>query len=146
MRLPGTDLLLLTYLIPERALQEEPLVALVRLAHLLETARFVEFWQESASPALRPVLSTVPAFASVIRAFIAGVVAVTFQTVTKQSLCQVLNVSATEFDQLAASRQWKVEGDSVTLPITEDNQAKPKQSGEQIHFAELAKVLSSCVH
>eukprot|EP01097_Dermamoeba_algensis_P005268 TRINITY_DN3343_c0_g1_i1.p1 TRINITY_DN3343_c0_g1~~TRINITY_DN3343_c0_g1_i1.p1 ORF type:complete len:228 (+),score=49.30 TRINITY_DN3343_c0_g1_i1:33-686(+) len=143
MNMPNPDFLFTSSLIPEKLYNSEPISLLINLARLLESCRFTEFWTETSK--VKELLSTVPGFDEAVRTFIISVLRMTYQTISKEYVGQLLNLSGAELD--AYVNQNRISSSTVgdktvlTFPLTEENQVKPKRVTENIRFDQLSKII-----
>jgi len=146
MNLPHTHFLLCSYLVNERLQTEESLSKLFTLANLLETAHFKGFWTEAANAT--DLLAQVPGFNDAIRNFVAGLIGITYQTISVPHLAEAFNLEAggKELTDLIASKGWKLNGDFVTIPPNEELHNKSKKAGESFNLDQMAKLLTSVNH
>jgi len=119
--LPSNDFLACSYLLPENLHEMEPIKTLFKLANLLETGQFKQFWKELSvsPPSVISLISTVNGFHDSIRLFIGTIVSCTYQSVPVDQFQQYLNLSEKKsFDSYISSHAspphcWKlVEEDS----------------------------------
>eukprot|EP01114_Cavostelium_apophysatum_P010696 TRINITY_DN24802_c0_g1_i1.p1 TRINITY_DN24802_c0_g1~~TRINITY_DN24802_c0_g1_i1.p1 ORF type:complete len:214 (-),score=39.36 TRINITY_DN24802_c0_g1_i1:220-861(-) len=142
MNLPSADFSLCMYLIAERLHTEEPIKTLTTLAHLLESARFADFWTEANN--CRELLNTIPGFDDAIRGFIISLITSTYQTIAKDTLSEVLNVRGSELEALMNSRGWKLADDFVSFSKSdESNLPKSTKRSDHTRVEELPRVLQS---
>jgi len=142
MNLPHYDFMLCMYLISEKLHVEDPIKTLITLSQLLETCQFGEFWKVSKTCEL---LDTVPGFDDSIRGFIIGVVTITYQTIPKDFLSNILNMSGTDLDALITARGWTQTADSVTFPKVEETIKAKSRVVENLKFEDFAKILPSLI-
>lgn len=136
MNFPGTDFLCSLYLIPERRQVDEPIPVISRLASLLETGRFTEFWAESGACA--DLLASVPGALNSFRNFMCEVVSRTYKTIDLKKLGEVLDLSGDETRKYVINSGWTVEGDVVICPGNEENQPRPPSLDEHLSFKQVA--------
>lgn len=143
MRLPESDFLACTYLVPERVLDAEPVSQLVSLATLLEQCKFRDVW-----PALEPlsgILKTLPEFEAGLRNFMLRTFEITYQSMPPAHLQASLGLGhESRLAALVEPRGWKLEGGLYKVALSDDNKAKPKhvESGD-ITVHDMTKVLAS---
>ena len=93
----------------------------------LETANFIEFWNDLKtidSALLKPIAN----FTDLMREFIADVFSITYQIVDKSLLISSLNLNEEEFKNFVGKKEWKVEGEFVSIPLNENNQTRPQKT------------------
>lgn len=141
MSLPSTDFLCALYLIPERRQVDEPIPIISRLASLLETGCFTEFWSDAGACA--DLLASVPGSLDSIREFILSVVVRTYRTISAPVLAEIVNLDEKAAIELVTNKGWSVSGSVVTCPHSGDNQPRPRAADEQLSFRQVAsKILS----
>jgi len=146
MNLPNPDFSLCLYLIPERLHGEEPVRTLSTLAALLETARFVEFWMQATAGREEVINSVMPStagFDEAIRTFIGNVVTLTYHTIPKDQLAEMLNFKSNspDFESFIAARGWTRTADTVSFPKVEEGFSNAKKM-ENFKFEDLSRILS----
>lgn len=143
MRLPATDFLLCSYLIPERITSEAPALPLVELANRLETCQFQAFWAELG--AAREHVNAASGFDDAIRDYVLSVVKLTYQVIDLQYLAEILGVAdAAPYAAKLGSR----DGDKVKVTLSDDNQAKVKEpeDAHAVRVDQLGKAIRAMAH
>jgi len=141
--LPHADFSLCLYLLSERVQEEKEVATLKELHGLLETASFAEFWTRlEADNDTTRTLKTLPGFVAAVQSWILDVLALTYQTIPRQALGELLRLPESSLDGFLAShdKKAKSEGDHVVFPITGFNQAKQKKIKEHIDAKKMASV------
>lgn len=136
MNLPSTDFLCALYLIPERRQVDEPIPVISRLASLLETGKYIEFWAESG--ACIDLLNSVPGSLPAIRDLMFNVISRTYQKIDLANLQNIVNLDEDELRESLTTRGWSIDGESVTCPQSDDNQPRPRTTDEQLSFRQVA--------
>lgn len=136
MNLPSTDFLCSLYLIPERRQVDEPIPVISRLARLLETGRFNDFWTASGSCA--DLLTSVPGSLGAVREFMIDVIARTYKTIDLSTLAHVLNLDQGPVLQIVQTKGWAHADGLVTCPNNEENQPRPPTTDEHLSFKQVA--------
>mmetsp|Transcript_6094 Transcript_6094/g.9201 ORF Transcript_6094/g.9201 Transcript_6094/m.9201 type:complete len:223 (+) Transcript_6094:55-723(+) len=129
MRLPSTDYLALSCLVPGRLMaSNQNLKAIQTCSDLLESGKFPEVWDHIRSC---PDAFNVKSFNDRIRAFILGNMCLTFRNTKVEQFCQMLSLSESEVMQLSAScpGQFEVKSGVVTFHSTETHGAGNKFEG-----------------
>ena len=103
MRLPSTDFLALSYIIPGKVPLHPKLKQVQKFADLLERAEFSKFWEEYAASPDQSITSAASGFADFIRTFIMGNTRDTFRNISKELLQQFLGLSASETEAYCKS-------------------------------------------
>ncbi|OAD59440.1 Eukaryotic translation initiation factor 3 subunit K [Eufriesea mexicana] len=86
--LPHTDFVLCKCLLSERIMQESPINQIMYLADILEQCNFQHFWDRVLS--MSDLCDRIVGFQDSIRKFVCHVVGITFQTIDKNLLAQLL--------------------------------------------------------
>ena len=113
MRLPSTDFLALSYIIPGKLPLQPKLKQVQKFADLLERAEFGKFWEEYSAPD-QTLTSAAVGFADFIRTFIMNNTRDTFRNISKELLQQFLALSSSEIDAFCKSSPF-VESVSANL-------------------------------
>ncbi|KAJ3380916.1 hypothetical protein HDU84_005499, partial [Entophlyctis sp. JEL0112] len=132
----------------------------IALSRLLDNCRFVQFWAALPSvsvpalpfapppapldPAYAPLASVFPAFVPRVRAFIAAIVAVTYQQIPLSLLAEYLNLSSDETVAYLPSIGCSLNPDDKSLvdfPLVVENTPKPAVVKENIRFDQLSKII-----
>ena len=146
MNLPETDFLACTYLVPERALDQDPIKAIVAVAAQLERCSFREVW-EALTPLREEVLNATPGFDDAVRAFILKTFEITYQSVPTEHLRASLGFldGDAAFMTLMGTWGWTIDGDTVKIALNADNTAKPKRvdASGPMDFSQMTKILAS---
>jgi CSN8/PSMD8/EIF3K family len=117
MRLPSTDFLALSYIIPGKLPLQPKLKQVQKFADLLERAEFGKFWEEYSAPD-QTLTSAAVGFADFIRTFIMNNTRDTFRNISKELLQQFLALSSSEIDAFCKSSPF-VESVSANLKFVE---------------------------
>lgn len=136
MNLPSTDFLCALYLIPERRQIDEPIPVISRLASLLESGKFVEFWSESG--ACIDLLNSVPGSLDAIRDLMLNVIGRSYQKIDISDLSKIVHLEVDELEKTLSSRGWNMDQTTVICPHTDDNQPRPRNADEQLSFRQVA--------
>ncbi|CAM9513889.1 unnamed protein product [Chrysoparadoxa australica] len=147
MNLPRTDLLALSYFVPEQATQNEPVSALKKSAVALESAKFAEFWG-IVSTSLESFLAKVPGFKEQIRLFIASALSVTFQSIARDAFAESLGLTEpAQVDAFVKDNSEMLsaspDGKRIKFQLNEFNQSQPKRFRESIEFDRILRVVQS---
>ena len=117
MRLPSTDFLALSYIIPGKLPLQPKLKQVQKFADLLERAEFGKFWEEYSAPD-QTLTSAAVGFADFIRTFIMNNTRDTFRNISKELLQQFLALSSSEIDAFCKSSPF-VESVSANLKFVD---------------------------
>jgi CSN8/PSMD8/EIF3K family len=102
MRLPSTDFLALSYIVPGKLPLQPKLKQVQKFADLLERAEFLKFWEEYSAPE-QSITASAIGFADYVRSFIMSNTRDTFRNISKDLLQQFLGLSAAETDTFCRS-------------------------------------------
>eukprot|EP01102_Stenamoeba_stenopodia_P008620 TRINITY_DN2503_c0_g1_i1.p1 TRINITY_DN2503_c0_g1~~TRINITY_DN2503_c0_g1_i1.p1 ORF type:complete len:216 (+),score=60.10 TRINITY_DN2503_c0_g1_i1:69-716(+) len=139
---PNPDFLYCSPLLRESVHADEQITTISNLSNLLETAQFQKFWETlNAHPELVP--AEFKNFNDAIRSFITTTLNITYQVISRDYLSLVLNLQGEELNAFITKNDWQVTGDTVRLPIVEENQAKPKKIAEHLSFEQIGKILAT---
>jgi len=146
MKLPSTDYITCSYLIPERVQEMELIASINALASLLETCSFRQVWGALA-PLRKESLAGLPGFDAAVRDFVCVSMSITYQAIPLAHLRESLALEGSELTAFIKARGWTVEGEVVRVTLNDDNQAKPKKPDEvgAIRFDQMTKILASVV-
>eukprot|EP00172_Hildenbrandia_rubra_P003260 Plantae.Rhodophyta-Hildenbrandia_rubra.ctg4972.p1 GENE.Plantae.Rhodophyta-Hildenbrandia_rubra.ctg4972~~Plantae.Rhodophyta-Hildenbrandia_rubra.ctg4972.p1 ORF type:complete len:236 (+),score=32.90 Plantae.Rhodophyta-Hildenbrandia_rubra.ctg4972:42-710(+) len=139
MTLPSPDFLCSLYLIPDRMQDDEPIPIISKLATLLETGRFKEFWETCGS--CKELVSTVPGFEDSMRLFMLSIVSRTYKKIDKAVLKDLLNLGTddTALDEILENNGWEEsEKGVIVLPDNDENQPRSVKQEEQLTFRQVA--------
>uniref|UniRef100_A0A7S2RE94 Eukaryotic translation initiation factor 3 subunit K n=1 Tax=Mucochytrium quahogii TaxID=96639 RepID=A0A7S2RE94_9STRA len=145
MQMPNPDFKLCLYLVPAQYQDYDSITSLTELAQKLETCQFVPFWQHLEKKS--EILAVVPGLDTALRKTIFDTVALTYQEIPSKVLSEFLNIPVhrvpEEFPQVT------LDGDRFILPLSPNNQAKPKMAttrGVELQLPQLAPVLSNSLY
>lgn len=141
MQLPESDFVACTCLIPARQHDEDEIRTIFKLSTLLESAQFKRFWNVLAEDKVKKIVSAVPDFDVAVRKFIGVTVSNAHQSIPTATLEPLLNLEKKEFEAFASKSGWKVEGATVTFPLTEFNQFQPAAVPDNLGVEQIAKLL-----
>jgi translation initiation factor 3 subunit K len=136
MTLPSTDFLCALYLVPDRRQVDEPIPIIAKLAGLLETGCFKEFWEASGS--CKELLESVPGSMDAVRSFMVGVIARTYRCIDVPVLGELLSLPDDAVRVLCAENEWPVVDAVVQVPANEENQPRPPTGDESLTFRQVA--------
>lgn len=125
MHLPATDFDLCLCQIPLQLQQNDPTIrALIAAESRLQLCRFREFWQLLATePELASLASTTDLKNS-LRRFMAGVISLTYHSITVSDSAQLLDLPVSglqQFCQEHLTGQWVCDDQTVTIIRTTDS-------------------------
>ncbi|XP_067009586.1 eukaryotic translation initiation factor 3 subunit K [Anabrus simplex] len=140
---PHTDFVLCKCLLSAKLLAEPPIDQIMYLADILERCDFQEFWARVHS---RPELcSNIVGFNDSIRKFVCHVVGITFQTIDRGVLAQLLGgVDDQTLKQWVKKYGWKEESNGMIFIANQDENIKTKNITEKIDFESSAAIMAAC--
>jgi len=143
MNLPHPDLNLCKCLIIEQHQAVESVNKVIELSNLLETCEFQMFWQElDRYPEL---IEGITGFRECIKMFIASVLKVTYQHISRIELKETLNDDTIEDLEITAFCEhhgWIMDEDTIFISNQEDN-IKSKSISERITFDNVAPIIKN---
>nr|QBH73274.1 eukaryotic translation initiation factor 3 subunit K [Encarsia formosa] len=145
--LPHTDFVLCKCLLNERIMQDEDIHSILYLANLLEECQFAMVWQQVNN--MYDLCNKINGFNDSIRKFVCHVVGITFQTINKSLLVELLGgkmqVSDSVLKQWVKKYGWKEESDNVIFIANQDENIKTKNITEKIEFENVAGLMAACL-
>ncbi|KAL0267495.1 UNVERIFIED_CONTAM: hypothetical protein PYX00_009748 [Menopon gallinae] len=139
--LPHTDFVLCKCLLTEKQCEEMPICNIIQLANALECCDFQNVWIRVN--AMSDLCSKIKGFHDSIRKFVCYVVGITYQTVDKSMLQQLLDVDGETLKVWINKYHWKDQGSSVFI-ANQDENIKTKNITEKIDFEGVANVMAKC--
>ncbi|XP_033120439.1 eukaryotic translation initiation factor 3 subunit K-like [Anneissia japonica] len=139
--LPHTDFILCKCLIDESHQQEPQLKSILYLHLLLETCEFQKFWNELVD--LEDIVVGIVGFEDSIRKFICHVLKITYQTISKRLLAQLLgDLTDRELEQWMTKYGWRLQDDGKVFITNQDEIVKTKNITEKIDFESVASIMA----
>lgn len=151
--LPSPDFILCKSLIDpnlfeEKSDEEEPalpdhgLKHVLRLHQLLEVCDFQEFWKVLRSDP--SVYLSITGFEDSIRKFICYVVKITYQTIHKSILCELLGgLDEAQLKYWIKQNDWEEKEDGYLFISNQEELIKSKNIKEKIEFDSVARVVAA---
>jgi hypothetical protein len=139
MRLPSTDFLSVSYLIPTSIVSDSKIQLIKKCANLLERGKFLEFWEEYTKPSTPETLfSHAAGFVESIRGFILGSLSETFKNIPKTDFQQHLGLNENSIVVFCTTNSYieKIEGDYVVFVGNDENRRKKKLFDEDLRMDE----------
>ena len=93
-----------------------------------------EFWSEAGGDKAKALLGSIPKFEDAMRAFVIGVVAMTYQLIEKEQLELLLNLKGAALDAVCTDKGFKVQGSEVAIPVGDFNRASTKDISNPVTF------------
>ncbi|KAI9311722.1 armadillo-type protein [Dichotomocladium elegans] len=138
--IPNPDFNLCMYLLADHV-DDAHVQSMIQLQQLLEQARYVEFWKVFNEQKYRDLVKDIAGLDGAIRAVIAKVVTMSYQTIAAPVLQGYIGLAGTAFDAFCKEHQWTLENGVVSIPINKDNEAKTVVVRENIKFEQLTKII-----
>ncbi|XP_044742823.1 eukaryotic translation initiation factor 3 subunit K [Chrysoperla carnea] len=140
---PHTDFILCKCLLNEKQLAQEPINQIMYLGHILEQCEFQLFWTRVHS--MPELYSQITGFLDSIRKFVCHVVGITYQTVDRVHLTQLLgDVDDLTLKHWVNKYGWKEENGLIFI-ANQDEIIKTKNISEKIDFDSVAAIMGSCL-
>merc|ERR1712156_644129 len=140
--LPHNDFTLCKCLIDTKKLEEEIIASICELADLLELCRFTEFWD--IIQRFPEVTMNVQEFEDSIRKFICHVVSITYQTIHKTELQELLGgIPELHAREWAARYGWKEQPNGELFVANQEDNIKTKNITEKITFDSVAVIMAN---
>lgn len=141
MNLPHTDFVLCKCLIIELHQSTEIVNKVIELANLLETCEFKQFW--TILDENRELIEGIKGFEDSIRRFIASVVNVTYENISKPYLLELLGgISEEDVEVLGGNLGW-VLGDATVFVSSQEDIVKSKNINEKLAFNDISLIMHS---
>jgi len=109
---------------------------------MLELCHFRQFW---ATLAEDPAIAMgVAGFEESIRKFICHVIGISYQTISREDLTELLgSIADPKVDQWIKTQNWKDNGDGYVFVSNQEETIKPKNIQEKITFDTVSGIMSS---
>ncbi|XP_046734042.1 eukaryotic translation initiation factor 3 subunit K [Diprion similis] len=141
---PHTDFVLCKCLLTEKIMQEEPINQIMYLGDILEQCDFQHFWDRVLS--MPELCNRIVGFQDSVRKFVCHVVGITFQTIDKGLLAQLLGgVDDSTLKHWVKKYGWKEESKNVIFIANQDENIKTKNITEKIDFENVAGLMAACL-
>ncbi|KAK7575790.1 hypothetical protein V9T40_012076 [Parthenolecanium corni] len=138
--LPHTDFALCKCLLNEQTCKESPIDQICYLADLLESSDFPTFWNRVYS--VPDLYIKISGFQDSIRKFVCHVVGITFQTINKYLLSELLgNIDDSALKVWVKKYGWKEIENNLIFVSNQDENIKTKNITEEISFDKLVDVI-----
>lgn len=137
--LPNSDFVLCRCLLGQSQMEDLNIIRIAYLANLLELCQFKKFWQEKSQDA--ELITNIHGFDDSIRKFICHVVNITYQTIDRSVLKELLgNIPDAELRSWISKQGWKEQPGMIFINNQEDN-IKTKNITENITFDSVSVVM-----
>ncbi|PSN52070.1 Eukaryotic translation initiation factor 3 subunit K [Blattella germanica] len=139
---PHSDFVLCKCLLNEEDLKNESIATIIFWASILESCNFQYFWERvKTNPGL---CSEIVGFHDSIRKFVCHVVGITFQTVKRQMLADLLGgVDDQKLKQWVNKYGWREEENDMIFIANQDENIKTKNITEKIDFENAAAIMAA---
>lgn len=142
--LPHTDFVLCKCLLNDQLMHEGSIPQIMYLADILEQCEFQHFWDRVHT--MGDVCDRIVGFQDSIRKFVCHVVGITFQTIDKSLLAQLLGgVDDTTLKHWVKKYGWKEESKSLIFIANQDENIKTKNITEKIDLENVAGLMAACL-
>ncbi|XP_054263135.1 eukaryotic translation initiation factor 3 subunit K [Macrosteles quadrilineatus] len=140
---PHTDFILCKCLLNEQLTKEHPISQIIYLADILECCDFQLFWDQVYK--MSDLTSQITGFHDSIRKFVCHVVGISFQTIQRPLLAQLLGgVDDNVLRFWVQKYGWKEESNNIIFIANQDENVKTKNITEKIDFDGVASLMASC--
>uniref|UniRef100_A0A3Q2Y6K6 Eukaryotic translation initiation factor 3 subunit K n=1 Tax=Hippocampus comes TaxID=109280 RepID=A0A3Q2Y6K6_HIPCM len=143
--LPHTDFTLCKCMIDQTHQEERPIRQILYLGNLLETCHFQSFW--SSLEENRELIDGITGFEDSVRKFICHVVGITYQTIERRLLAEMLGDPLdTQVKVWMNKYNWTETEDGQIFVFNQEESVKPKNIVEKIDFErqlEMSKMVAS---
>ncbi|KAF7286540.1 eukaryotic translation initiation factor 3 subunit k [Rhynchophorus ferrugineus] len=142
--LPHTDFILCKCLLTSKQLGVEPINQIIYLADILEQCDFQLFWTRIRS--IPELTQKITGFWDSIRKFVCHVVGITFQSIERGHLAQLLgDIDDKTLDIWVKKYGWKSEPNNLIFVGNQDENIKTKNISEKIDFESVGHIMASCL-
>uniref|UniRef100_A0A1L8EEC9 Eukaryotic translation initiation factor 3 subunit K n=1 Tax=Haematobia irritans TaxID=7368 RepID=A0A1L8EEC9_HAEIR len=141
--LPHTDFVMAKCLLLPQQMKNEVVQTIIDLADILERADFTLFWQRADMNTM--LFRHITGFHDSIRKFVCHVVGITFQTIRKDLLKELLGgIEDSTLEKWVKQNGWKTQGHLVMI-ASQDEKIKTKNITEKIEFDNLGGLMAQCL-
>ncbi|KAJ8673087.1 hypothetical protein QAD02_004348 [Eretmocerus hayati] len=145
--LPHTDFVLCKCLLNQRIMQDPDIQHIMDLSNLLEECQFQIAWNHISK--MREWCGRITGFNDSIRKFVCHVVGITFQTIAKSLLVELLGgkmqIDDNNLRQWIKKYGWKEESDGTIFIANQDENIKTKNITEKIDFDSVGGLMAACL-
>uniref|UniRef100_A0A069DPL7 Eukaryotic translation initiation factor 3 subunit K n=2 Tax=Panstrongylus TaxID=65342 RepID=A0A069DPL7_9HEMI len=140
---PHTDFILCKCLLNQTLCEESPIKEIITLADCLECCDFEHFWKEVNE--MQELCARIIGFQDSIRKFVCHVVGITFQTIQRSLLSQLLGgVDDHTLKHWVQKYGWKEIANNMIFIANQDENIKTKNITEKIDFDSVAGIMATC--
>ncbi|XP_061398395.1 eukaryotic translation initiation factor 3 subunit K [Musca vetustissima] len=141
--LPHTDFVMAKCLLLPQQMKDETVQTIIELADILERTDFVLFWQRA--DVNKSLFRHISGFHDSIRKFVCHVIGITFQTIRRDLLKELLGgIEDSTLDKWVKQNGWKNQGHLVMI-ASQDEKIKTKNITEKIEFDNLGGLMAQCL-
>ncbi|XP_037958750.1 eukaryotic translation initiation factor 3 subunit K [Teleopsis dalmanni] len=141
--LPHTDFVMAKCLLLPQQMKDETVQTIIDLADILERTDFTLFWQRV--DVNRNMFRHIAGFHDSIRKFVCHVVGITFQTIKRDLLKELLGgIEDSTLEQWMKKYGWKTNG-SLVFISSQDERIKTKNITEKIEFDTVGGLMAQCL-
>jgi hypothetical protein len=144
LEFPSTDILALSYLVPERMQKSEVCAAVLKFARLLEDCKFPEFWESVGNFSEDDnIKNMIIRNTDKLQKDILEVLALTYKTLSVKKVLVALNLkSADALSKLKCKSVESVSGENVVFVATPDNTKRNRVFQEGVNFGAIASMMA----
>ncbi|KAH0539440.1 eukaryotic translation initiation factor 3 subunit K [Cotesia glomerata] len=144
--LPHTDFVLCKCLLSEKIMQEDLINQVIYLGDILERCEFQHFWERMSQIPMTELCDRIVGFKDSIRKFVCHVVGITFQTIDKGLLAQLLgDIDDGTLKHWVKKYGWQEQSKNVIFIANQDENIKTKNITEKIDFENVAGLMAACL-
>ncbi|CAD5122949.1 DgyrCDS11344 [Dimorphilus gyrociliatus] len=138
--LPHSDFTLCKCLIHHDNMADKSIEKILYLSQLLETCEFKQVWPELED--VQDLISSITGFEDSIRKFVCHAVNITFQTIPKRELSELLgSLSDADLAKWIKKYNWSEQADGYISIGSQDDVIKTKNITEKITFESVATIM-----
>uniref|UniRef100_H2TGE7 Eukaryotic translation initiation factor 3 subunit K n=1 Tax=Takifugu rubripes TaxID=31033 RepID=H2TGE7_TAKRU len=141
--LPHTDFTLCKCMIDQTHQEERPIRQILYLGNLLETCHFQSFWTNLEEN--RELIDGITGFEDSVRKFICHVVGITYQTIGRRLLGEMLGdpLADTQVKVWMNKHGWAENEEGQIFIFNQDESIKPKNIVEKIDFESVSSIMAT---
>lgn len=142
MMLPNADFIMCRCLIDDANQQDPAIARVIKLAELLETCNFLEAWKylnEDSS-----LVDGIVGFHDAIRKYASYVIGITYQTIDKTHISELLGgLQGEELDEWIKVQNWTIKEDGKVFVSNQEAHIKSKNIAEKIDLDSVARIIAA---
>ncbi|XP_061828295.1 eukaryotic translation initiation factor 3 subunit K [Nerophis lumbriciformis] len=136
--LPHTDFTLCKCMIDQTHPKESPISKILYLGNLLETCHFQSFWTSLKKN--HELINGITGFEDSVRKFICHVVGITYQTIERHLLAEMLD---TQVEVWMNKYNWTETEEGQIFIFNQEESVKPKNIVEKIDFESVSSIMAT---